>query len=74
MTLPISLDWDIFPEDEHTYHKFRAAYLRACVENDPSVDKYDFADYAQRILGDLDEITINSYKRYVIKPGTLTKI
>ncbi|SRR5579883_950729 len=67
-------DWDIFPPDERTYHKFRAAYFRACVENDPSVDKYDFVDYAQRILGDQDETTINSYKRYVIKPRTITKI
>ena len=67
-------DWDIFPEDERTYHKFRAAYLRAAVENAPEVDKYDFADYAERILGDKDETTINSYKRYVIKTGSVTKI
>jgi hypothetical protein len=67
-------DWDIFPEDERTYHKFRAAYLRACVANDPTVDPYDFTDYAKEILGDDDESTINAYKRYEIKPGTLTKL
>ena len=67
-------DWDIFPEDERTYHKFRAAYLRAAVENAPEIDKYDFADYAERILGDKDETTINSYKRYAIKLGSVTKI
>lgn len=67
-------DWDIFPENERTYHKFRAAYFRACVENDPTVDKYDFADYAEEVLGDKDETTINSYKRYQIKPGSITKI
>lgn len=67
-------DWDIFPPDDRTYHKFRAAYLRACVENDPTVDKYDFADYAERILGDKDETTINSYKRYQIKAGSTTRI
>jgi hypothetical protein len=67
-------DWDIFPEEERTYHKFRAAYFRACVENDPKVDKYDFADYAERVLGDKDETTINSYKRYQIKAGSITKI
>ena len=67
-------DWDIFPESDRTYHKFRAAYLRACVANNPSIDSYDFADYAERVLGDKDETTINSYKRYQIKPGTLTKI
>lgn len=67
-------DWDIFPENDRTYHKFRAAYLRACVENDPTVDKYDFADYAEQVLGDKDETTINSYKRYQIKPGSATKL
>lgn len=30
-------DWDIFPVSDRTYHKFRAAYLRACIENDPTV-------------------------------------
>lgn len=67
-------DWDIFPESDRTYHKFRAAYLRACVANDPTVDAYDFADYAKEILGDDDETTINAYKRYEIKPGSFTKI
>jgi hypothetical protein len=66
-------DWDIFPEDERTYHKFRAAYLRACIVN-ANEDPYDFADYASDILGDDDEGTINSYKRYEIKEGSLTKI
>ena len=67
-------DWDIFPSSDRTFHKFRAAYLRACVENDPTVDKYDFADYAEEVLGDKDETTINSYKRYQVKPGSLTRI
>ena len=67
-------DWDIFPQEDRTYHKFRAAYLRACVESDEKIDKYDFADYAEQILGDKDETTINSYKRYQIKPGSLTRI
>lgn len=66
--------WDIFPESERTYHKFRAAYLRACVVNDPTVDPYDFTDYAKEILIDNDESTIDAYKRYEIKPGTITKI
>ncbi|MFL9458408.1 protelomerase family protein [Tolypothrix campylonemoides VB511288_2] len=66
--------WDIFPESDRTYHKFRAAYLRACVENDPTVDKYDFTDYAKDILGDDDESTINAYKRYEIKAGSITKL
>jgi hypothetical protein len=67
-------DWDIFPVDERTYHKFRAAYLRAAIINDGNVDNYDFTDFAKDILGDNDESTINSYKRYEIKPGSLTKI
>lgn len=66
-------DWDIFPEDERTYHKFRAAYLRACIVNDGNVDPYDFTDFARQILGDDDESTINAYKRYEIKLGSLTK-
>ncbi len=66
--------WDIFPEDDRTYHKFRAAYLRASIANDPTVDPYDFSDFAKDILGDDDEATINAYKRYEIKPNSLTKI
>ncbi|MTJ10723.1 protelomerase family protein [Anabaena sp. UHCC 0204] len=67
-------DWDIFPADERTYHKFRAAYLRAAIINDGNVDPYDFLDFAKEVLGDDDESTINAYKRYEIKKGTLTKI
>jgi hypothetical protein len=67
-------DWDIFPDDERTYHKFRAAYLRAAIINDGSVDPYDFLDFAKEVLGDDDEATINAYKRYEIKQGTLTRI
>lgn len=67
-------DWDIFPADERTYHKFRAAYLRAAIINDGNVDPYDFTDFAKEVLGDDDESTINAYKRYEIKPGSLTRI
>jgi len=67
-------NWDVFPEDERTYHKFRAAYLRAAIVNDGNVDPYDFTDFAKDVLGDDDENTINAYKRYEIKPGSITKI
>ena len=67
-------DWDIFPGDERTYHKFRAAYLRAAIINNGNVDPYDFTDFAKEVLGDDDESTINAYKRYEIKPGTITRI
>ena len=67
-------DWDIFPSDERTYHKFRAAYLRAAIINDGNVDPYDFLDFAKEVLGDDDESTINAYKRYEIKQGSLTRI
>ncbi|WP_174763176.1 protelomerase family protein [Anabaena sp. UHCC 0187] len=67
-------DWDIFPEDDRTYHKFRAAYFRAAIINDGNVDNYDFTDFAKEVLGDDDESTINAYKRYEIKEGSLTKI
>ncbi|MHC5855169.1 protelomerase family protein [Nostoc sp.] len=65
--------FNIFPEDERTYHKFRAAYFRASIIN-AGVDSFDFIDYAEQILIDKDESTINSYKRYEIKKDTLTKI
>lgn len=66
--------WDIFPEGERTYHKFRAAYLRACVANDTTIDPYDFTDYAKEILGDDDEATINAYKRYELNSTSLSRI
>lgn len=66
--------WEIFPIEDRTYHKFRAAYLRAAIVNDGNVDPYDFMDFAKEIIGDDDESTINAYKRYEIKPNTITKI
>jgi hypothetical protein len=66
--------WDIFPTEERTYHKFRAAYLRAAIVNDGNVDPYDFVDFAKEVLGDDDENTINAYKRYEIKEGSITRI
>jgi Telomere resolvase len=66
--------WDIFPTEERTYHKFRAAYLRAAIVNDGNVDPYDFTDFAKDVLGDDDENTINAYKRYEIKAGSITRI
>ena len=66
-------NFDIFPEDERTYHKFRAAYFRACVIN-ADKDNFDFLDYAKTVLIDNDEKTIDSYKRYEIKPGSITKV
>lgn len=66
--------WDIFPTDERTYHKFRAAYLRAAIVNNGNVDPYDFTDFAKEVLGDDDESTINAYKRYEIKSGSITRV
>jgi hypothetical protein len=66
-------EFDIFPDEDRTYHKFRAAYFRACVVN-AGIDAFDFIDYAEKILIDRDETTINSYKRYEIKTGSLTRI
>lgn len=65
--------WNIFPDGERTYHKFRAAYLRAAIVN-ASIDPYDFTDFAKGVLGDDDENTIDTYKRYEIKTGTITRI
>jgi hypothetical protein len=64
-------DWLIF--EGATYHKFRAAYFRACVEN-ASIDPYDWEDFSMRILGDDDSATIKAYKRFIIKPHSITKI
>jgi hypothetical protein len=59
--------------DGMTYHKFRGAYFRACVE-DAKVDPYDWEDYARSILGDDDSATIKAYKRFIIKSDSLTRI
>jgi len=64
-------EWHLF--EGMTYHKFRGAYFRACVE-DAKVDPYDWEDYARSILGDDDSATIKAYKRFVIKPGSVTRV
>lgn len=64
-------DWAIIPD--MTYHKFRGAYLRANIVNS-GIDPFDYIPYASSILGDDDESTIKTYQRFVIKPGTLTRI
>ncbi|BAY80524.1 hypothetical protein NIES25_70120 (plasmid) [Nostoc linckia NIES-25] len=66
-------EFDIFPEDERTYHKFRAAYLRACVVSFKP-DNYDYLNYARSILGDFDMNTIEAYQRYELKAGSITRI
>lgn len=62
-------EWHLF--EGMTYHKFRGAYFRACVEN-AQIDPFDWENYAKSILGDDDSVTIKAYKRFVIKPGSLT--
>ena len=64
-------EWRLF--DGTTYHKFRGAYFRACVEN-ASIDPYDWEDYAKQILGDDDSATIKAYKRFIIKSDSITCI
>jgi hypothetical protein len=63
--------WNLF--DGMTYHKFRGAYFRACVEN-ASIDPYDWEDYAKSVLGDDDSATIKAYKRFIITKGSITRI
>lgn len=68
-------EWRLF--DDMTYHKFRGAYFAACVRNaesEGSVKAVDFERYAFQILGDNDSDTVGRYKRFDIKPGSLTKI
>lgn len=64
-------EWSFMPDV--TYHKFRGAYFRACVEN-ANIDPYDWEDFAKAILGDDDSATIKAYKRFVIKPGSVTRV
>ncbi|OKH29657.1 hypothetical protein NIES2119_32065 [[Phormidium ambiguum] IAM M-71] len=64
-------DWAII--DEMTYHKFRGAYLKACIANS-GVDPFDYLDYAKSILGDNDEGTIKAYQRFEIKQGSQTRL
>lgn len=68
-------EWALF--DEVTYHKFRGAYLAACVRNaeaEGSVKNVDFEQYAFQILGDNDSATVGRYKRFTIKPGSVTRL
>ncbi|HEY9295132.1 MAG TPA: protelomerase family protein [Phormidium sp.] len=64
-------DWAII--DGMTYHKFRGAYLKACIANS-GVDPFDYLDYARSILGDNDEATIKAYQRFEVKQGSQTRL
>lgn len=68
-------EWSLF--EEMTYHKFRGAYFAACMKNAESegtVKAVDFERYAFQILGDNDSETVGRYKRFDIKPGSITKM
>jgi hypothetical protein len=68
-------EWNLF--DGVTYHKFRGAYFAACVRNaetEGTVKSVDYERYAFQILGDNDSETVGRYKRFDIKPGSMTKI
>lgn len=68
-------EWNLF--EGMTYHKFRGAYFAASVRNaetDGSIKSVDFERYALQILGDADSETVGRYKRFDIKPDSLTKI
>jgi hypothetical protein len=68
-------EWELF--EGMTYHKFRGAYFAACVRNaetEGTVKSVDYERYAFQILGDNDSETVGRYKRFDIKPGSMTKI
>jgi hypothetical protein len=68
-------EWNLF--EGMTYHKFRGAYFAACVRNaelEGSVKSVDYERYAFQILGDNDSETVGRYKRFDIKPDSVTKI
>ncbi len=68
-------EWNLF--EGMTYHKFRGAYFAACVRNaelEGSVKSVDYERYAFQILGDNDLETVGRYKRFDIKPDSITRI
>jgi hypothetical protein len=68
-------EWLLY--DGVTYHKFRGAYFAACVRNAElkgSIKSVDYERYAFKILGDNDLETVGRYKRFDIKPGSITRV
>ena len=68
-------EWNLF--EGMTYHKFRGAYFAACVRNaelEGSIKSVNYERYAFKILGDNDSGTIGRYKRFDIKPDSITRI
>jgi hypothetical protein len=68
-------EWCLF--EGMTYHKFRGAYFAACVRNaelEGSVKSVDYERYAFQILGDNDSETVGRYKRFDVKPDSITRI
>lgn len=64
----VKADWVLSTKLDMTYHKFRGAYLRACMEIE-NVDIMDATEYAKGVLGDDDAATIRHYYRFTIKSG-----
>lgn len=68
-------EWNLF--EGMTYHKFRGAYFAASIGNAESegrVKSVDYERYTFQILGDNDSETVGRYKRFNIKPGSLTRV
>lgn len=66
--------WELFPD--MTFHKFRAGYFVCAVANAETAGTagIDVQNYAEKILCDRDKLSIDAYKRFNLKDGSITKI
>lgn len=67
-------NWDFMGDEEKfTYHKFRAGYFVAAIENYQG-KAMDIGRRVKEILGDDDEVTIDHYRRFNLSPDSLSRI
>lgn len=74
----VKANWDFIPnpptpKEGTSYHKFRAAYFLLCLVN-KEVNPMDALDYITILLGDTSKDAQDAYKRFNIKPGSITRI
>lgn len=65
--------WDFFKDETMTYHKTRSGYVPAVVKN-IDIQPVDYIRKLRWIIGDDDQKTIESYQRFDIKEGSLTRL
>lgn len=67
----VSLNWKI--DDEFTFHGFRGLYVEACMHNG-KIDTKSYPKFARAALCDESPGAVNSYIRFDLVEGSLTKI